>query len=96
MLWSWELPTIGNAVSNGVLGAYVFVASNDAGFVWARNGARPVAVGPAHNSGDVWKYCGTVVESVHPWDAMSEKKDIGGLPARTNNTMSWKSTLYVQ
>lgn len=52
---------IGVAVSRGLVGTNVAVGSKDIGFVWARKGARPVAVGPAHNSGLVWKYWGTVV-----------------------------------
>jgi len=52
---------IGTAVSSGLFGTKVAVGANDTGFVWARKGALPVAVGPAHNSGDVWKYCGIVV-----------------------------------
>jgi len=71
ILWFWVLPTMGNAVSNGVFGTYVAEGANDIGFVWARNGALPVAVGPAHNSGDVWKYCGTVADSSDIGNAFS-------------------------
>jgi len=61
------------AVSKGVLGTNVAVGANETGFVWARFGARPVAVGPAHSSGDVWKYCGISVD-VDPtlWAAEAE------------------------
>lgn len=52
-------PMIGSAVSSGLFGTKVAVGAKDTGFVCAKNGARPVAVGPAHNSGLVWKYCGT-------------------------------------
>jgi hypothetical protein len=48
-----EPPTTGTAVSNGVLGTNVAVGLKEAGFDCARNGAGPVAVGPAHSSGDV-------------------------------------------
>lgn len=78
---------MGSAVSNGVFGTYVAEGSNDIGFVWARKGDLPVAVGPAHNSGDVWKYCGTVavVESGHLVDAVSDNRAIGVPVARISN-----------
>ena len=44
MLLFWELPWMGSAVSKGALATYE--APNGAGLVIARNGARPVAVGP--------------------------------------------------
>ena len=49
---SWNIdalfafPEIGSEVSRGAFGVNVFPAANGAGFVWARNGAAPVDVGP--------------------------------------------------
>ena len=39
-------PMMGRAVSKGALAAKEPVGPNGAGFVWARKGASPVAVGP--------------------------------------------------
>ena len=46
MLVLLESPEIGKAVSNGVFGANCAGSPNGAGFVWAKNGALPVLVGP--------------------------------------------------
>lgn len=51
------IPSIGIDVCSGSLGTNVPVGSNSR--VCARNAGAPVAVGPGHSSGDVWKYCGT-------------------------------------
>lgn len=48
MLAFWVSPTMGRAVSRGVLGAKDLDAPNGAGLLSARNGVRPVAVGPMH------------------------------------------------
>jgi len=58
MDWFWAaMPSTGMAVCKGVLGTNVAVGTKDR--VCAMKGALPVAVGPGHSSGDVWKYCGT-------------------------------------
>jgi len=46
MLAFWVSPTIGRAVSRGVLGTKDLDAPNGAGLLSAKKGVRPVAVGP--------------------------------------------------
>lgn len=48
-------PLTETCVCNGAFGTY----SPSQTLLCAKKGARPVAVGPAHISGLVWKYCGT-------------------------------------
>jgi len=62
MVAFWVLPTIGRAVSRGVLGTKDLDAPNGAGLLSARKGVRPVAVGPVRLSAidtvyDDWKEC---------------------------------------
>ena len=57
MLAFWVSPTMGNAVSRGVLGTKELEAPNGAGLLSARNGVRPVAVGPV----DLGQSLGAVV-----------------------------------
>ena len=55
---SWKMlallvsPAMGIAVSNGWLGTNEADGPNGAGLLWARKGARPVAVGPCNISKD--------------------------------------------
>lgn len=46
MLAFWVSPTIGRAVSRGVLGTKDLEAPKATGLISAKNGVRPVAVGP--------------------------------------------------
>lgn len=92
------MPLTGMAVCSGSLGTNVAVGSKV--LVWARNAALPVAVGPGHRFGDVWKYWGTLLgRHGHESDPRPGKKygsDRYRLEARSTTRATIRAMMVVR